>query len=214
MCFMDRVVFRAIFGWAILCSAVAAQAATLTVNSDADAGGTCPGPDCALRQAILTAMPGDTINFASGIGTINLTSNELVIDKNLIISGPSANLLTVQRSTVSGTPTFRIFNIALGNVTITGLTIANGNAFPGGSGGGIFNSTGTLTVDGCVITGNDGSSSDGCGGGGGIVNSNGGPVNITNSVLSGNRGGSTTPVGGCGGGGGILNSAGGRAEHR
>src|SRR5256885_11783014 len=41
--------------------------AALTVNSAADAGGTCPGADCTLRQAIIAAVSGDTINFAAGI---------------------------------------------------------------------------------------------------------------------------------------------------
>ncbi len=41
--------------------------------------------------------------------TINLTSAELLITKNLMISGPDANLLTVQGSAANGTANFRIF---------------------------------------------------------------------------------------------------------
>src|SRR5438445_12962384 len=67
-------------------------ATTITVTSDADAGGTCPGAACTLRQAIATASPGDTINFAPGLTTVNLTTAELFIDKNLTINGPGANL--------------------------------------------------------------------------------------------------------------------------
>src|SRR2546428_14148904 len=81
--------------------AVSADAGTLTVNSTADAGGTCPGA-CTLRQAIGTAASGDTINFAAGITTINLTSAELFIDKNLTITGPGAHLLTVKRDVAAG----------------------------------------------------------------------------------------------------------------
>jgi len=209
LCFMHRVRLGAFFSWAILFSAVAARAGTLTVSSGGDAGGTCPGATCTLRQAILDAMPGDTIDFAPGLTTIDLTTAELVINKNLTISGPGADLLTVQRSTAGGTPTFRIFNMVSASVTISGLKIANGNASPGGRGGGIFNSSGSLTVGACIISGNTGRASNGCGGGGGIFNSSGGTVNISDSTLSGNNGGSTTTVGGCGGGGGILNSAGG-----
>src|ERR1700686_761357 len=138
--------------------AVSAEAASLTVNSGADSGGTCPGTTCTRRQAIATAAPGDTINFAAGVTTITLTSGELLINKNLTINGPGANLLTVQRSTAGGTPDFRIFNIASGNfnVTISGLTVSNGNApqFSGG-GGGILNvSTGTVNIVNDTITGN------------------------------------------------------------
>jgi hypothetical protein len=102
----------------------AAHATTLTVNSSADSGGVCPGPTCTLRTAILIAASGDTINFTAGLPTINLTSGESAINKNLIISGPGANVLTVQRSSASGTPTFRIFHITDGkvNVAISGLT--------------------------------------------------------------------------------------------
>jgi CSLREA domain-containing protein len=55
----------------LLSIAAAAQAATITVNSAADGGGTCPGASCTLRQAILAAASGDTINFAAGITTID-----------------------------------------------------------------------------------------------------------------------------------------------
>ena len=201
---MNRVLFRALFGGAMLLSPVAVQAATLTVTSDGDAGGTCPGATCTLRQAIATASPGDTIDFAGGITTIDLTSAELLIDKNLTINGAGANLLTVRRSAVAGTPDFRIFRITAGNVTLSGLTIANGRQL-NGSGGGILNDTGTLTVAGCSISGNSASVMTGTGGGG-IFNSNGGTVNVIRSTLSSNYG--NCPFGSCGGGG-VFNSTGG-----
>jgi hypothetical protein len=163
----------------------AAHATTFTVNSAADSGGICPGPTCTLRTAILIAAPGDTINFAAGLPTINLTSGELAISKNLIISGPGANVLTVQRSSAGGTPTFRIFHISGGNssVAIAGLTISNGgdSAF----GGGIFNDSATLTISDCIISANTTSSQNFTGNGGGIYNLNG-ALNITRSTLSGN----------------------------
>jgi hypothetical protein len=136
---------RSCLGWlisALLLSAAAAQAATLTVTSAADSGaGT-------LRQAILNASPGDTINFAAGITTINLTSGELLINKNLTINGPGANVLTVQRSSAA---LFRIFNISSASITATiyGLTIAGGQAEIGA---GVYCIGGTITN--CVITNN------------------------------------------------------------
>ena len=68
-------------------------AATITVVNGNDSGAG------SLRQAILVASSGDTINFAPSVTTVTLTSDELVIDKNLTITGPGANRLTVQRST-------------------------------------------------------------------------------------------------------------------
>ena len=116
--------------------AIPAPPPVQTVTSTADAGGICPGATCTLRQAIATAASGDTINFAANVrGAINLTSGELLINKNLTINGPGANLLSVQRSAVGGTPTFRIFNISANNVIrISGLTIANGNSPSNGGG--------------------------------------------------------------------------------
>ena len=127
--------------------------------------------------------------------TITLSSGELAINKNLTISGPGANRLTVQRSMASGTAPFRIFNIAAGNlsVTISGLTITNGDVSSGNNqeGGGIFNrSTGALTVTGCTISANNSGDY-----GGGIYNL--GVMNITNSTIDSNTAFT--------GGGGIYN---------
>jgi CSLREA domain-containing protein len=187
-----------------LCSALVvigalagAQAETLTVTSAADAGGSCPGASCTLRQAIATAASGDTINFAAGITTIDLTSDELLINKSLTVAGPGANLLTVRRSDAAGN--FRIFNTT-SDVTISGLTIANGIAGTGG-GGGITNGSGTVTVTNCTLSGNSAIASSGViANGGGIANGSG-TVNVTNCTLSGN---SATALGI---GGGISNSS-------
>ena len=166
---------------------VVKAAPPLTVTSSADSGGTCPGADCTLRQAILVASSGDTINFSAGITTITLTSTELLINKNLTITGPGANLLSIQRSAAGGTPNFRIFDIASAsiNTTLSGLTIANGKS--SGLGGGIYNtSTSTVNVANCTLSGNQAT----IGFGGGIThNSSGGTVNVTNCTFSGNAAG-------------------------
>jgi hypothetical protein len=144
---------------ALLLGAATAQAATLTVTSSGDSGaGT-------LRQTILDASVsgGDTINFAVS-GVITLTSGELPIAKNLTISGPGANVLTVRRSTAGGTPEFRIFFIGnSADVTISNLTIRNGRSY---NSGGIYNNGATLTLNNCVLTAN----SAGGYGGGSIMN--------------------------------------------
>jgi len=74
---------------------VSRAAGTLTVNSEADAGGTClPGATCTLRQAIATASFDDVIDFAPGLSTITLTSGELLLDKRLMITGPGAKSMS------------------------------------------------------------------------------------------------------------------------
>ena len=172
-----------------LFNSASAEASTITVTSAGDSG---PGT---LRQAILSAAGGDTINFSLPLGTaaITLTSDELVITKNLAINGPGANLLTVQRSNAGGTPDFRIFHIAAGNInaTISGLTISNGSSLRGngdlsptdvnGDGGGIVSeSTGTSVITGCLISGNACSFE-----GGGVCNLSG-TLTITSCMISSN----------------------------
>ena len=73
------------------------------------------------------ACPGSTITFQAGLGTVTLTSDGLLLDKNLTFQGPGANLLTIQRSAAAGTPLFGLFSIFDEGVTtnISGLTLSN-----------------------------------------------------------------------------------------
>ncbi|HMF18302.1 MAG TPA: right-handed parallel beta-helix repeat-containing protein [Gemmataceae bacterium] len=135
----------------------------LTVTSSGDAGkGT-------LRYEIAHANNRDTIVFAPGIHTITLHSNDLVITaRNLTIKGPGADKLTVTTDFISDDAFYgyygaRIFEVAAGSVvTISGLTLSNGtgraNAYsssPNDRKGGAILNSGTLTISGCTVTGND-----------------------------------------------------------
>jgi hypothetical protein len=155
---------------AVLLNAAAVKGAILTVFSGNDSG---PGT---LRQAIFDASSGDTIKFATGITMINLTSAELLINKNLTVDGPVA----VQSSSNSS----RVFHIAPASVTVTisGLTIRGGHPLSNEHGGGILN-TGTLTINNSTISGNT-THYDGSSNGGGIANT--GMLTIANSTISGN----------------------------
>src|SRR5436190_24129847 len=112
---------------ALLLDAVMARvdAATLiVVTTTSDSG---PG---SLRQAIADASNGDNIQFDSALDgqTISLTSAELAMDKDISVSGPGADLLTMSR--YSGI--FRIFHIMPGHtVTIQRLKITNGLVLKG-----------------------------------------------------------------------------------
>src|SRR5437773_7884855 len=94
-----------------------ASAATITVINTSDSGAG------SLRQAISDSSSGDTINFDSSLNgqTITLTSGELLINKNLTITGPGADQLAINGNAASS-----VFHIKSG-VTISGLTITNGN---------------------------------------------------------------------------------------
>jgi predicted outer membrane repeat protein len=148
---------------------------TVTVTNTNDSG---PG---SLRQALSIVNDGDTIDF-SVTGTITLTSGELLVNDSITILGPGATDLAV-----NGNQASRVFHVGSGRaVTISGLTIANGFIDFGDSGGGIYNDHGTLTIDGCTMTGNSGGS------GGGAVYNDGtfgsATLNVAGSDLSGNSG--------------------------
>jgi predicted outer membrane repeat protein len=180
---------------------------TLTVTSIADKGAG------SLRAEIAAAQSGDTIVFASSLAgqTITLKS-ELLINKNLTITGPGAGQLTV-----SGNNATRVFEVAQGmQATMSGLTISNGLAkydkgggilvdagavlnasdstlrdnsasffkqqLVGGLGGGIDN-LGTVTLSNCILTNNT------AGWFGGALD-NYGTATLSNCVLTNNAGGS------------------------
>src|SRR5947209_3515131 len=159
---------------------VPAGASIIPVTNTNDSG---PG---SLRQALADSNDGGTITFAV-TGAISLTSGELVINKNITISGPGADLLAVSRA--ANVAPFRIFHVMLGHIVIIeGLTISNGsvlNTF----GGGIYNFESALTVISCALAGNSALGQQGQGGG---IFSNGGgaggaaSLTITSSAFSGN----------------------------
>jgi hypothetical protein len=196
---------------------------TLTVLNPRENG---PG---SLRATIAAARSGDQIVFSPALNgqTITLTSGELLLNKNLTITGPGAGLLTI-----SGNQASRVFEVA-GSATdfISGLTITSGRATPAGGGilnagtltlsnatvsgnlvhggggdldfgGGIYNS-GTLTVQSSTVTGNEargvlpGEFGFESGAGGGIYNR--GALTVTNSTVSANT---------ASGGGGLFNDRG------
>lgn len=169
-------------------------------DGSCDSDGASAGEQCTLRAAVQetnarAAAGQNTISFdpALNLGTVSLNTALPEIATNLVISGPGANLLRIQRSTAGGTPNFRVLKIRPDGapsvtVTIFGLTIANGNVnggtFETGSGGGIWN-RGTLTIDSCIVTGNQANF------GGGVVNL--GTLTIVRTTIANNT---TTENGG------------------
>jgi hypothetical protein len=176
-------------------------AATLTVTNTNDSG------IGSLRQAVIDANPGDTINFNLVLpATIQLLNGAISVQKSLAIAGPGADLLTVS----GGVPALgqldgRVFEIGgASNVTISGLKIAHGKAR---SGGGILNSSsGALTFSNCTISGNLATDSlEGTGATGGGIFSSGGVLNLTSCTISGNSASSAMASAS---GGGVLNAGG------
>ena len=141
-----------------------AQANTFVVTTLSDSGAG------SLRQAITDANANagaDTIAFDSGLtGTIALATALPNLTDDVTLTGPGAKLLTVARSSATGTATFRIFTIDNGTATpptvsISGLTLANGLIQVPSSydsqkyyGGAVYSNKANVAFTDCAITGN------------------------------------------------------------
>jgi CSLREA domain-containing protein len=174
--------------------------------------------DDGIHFSIPTSDPG--YNAQTGMWTITLPRALPDISSNIAIQGPGAGKLTI-----SGNNAVRVFNVTAppgGNVSFSDLAISNGNAAGaagvfsgtgsdvtitncivrdnvtanGGTGGGIYQGTGS---GGTMIVSNSTVSRNTAGGGGGIESVSGdGTLMITNSTIDGNS--AVFPMVGSGGG--------------
>jgi subtilisin-like proprotein convertase family protein len=117
-----------------------------------------------LRQAMLDANSGDMITFASPLfdsPQIILLETELptILNEELAIQGPGADLLTLRRA--DDAPEFKILAVGSSDasLTISGMTLSNGVAEFNGGG---ISSRGDLTLSHVRISGNR---ANGAGGG-------------------------------------------------
>ena len=113
-------------------------------------------------------------NLSDGYpATIRLTQGYLSITDDVLIQGPGSDMLTVDAEGGS-----RILYLAADTeATLSGITLANGNAT---SGGGIYNA-GDLTLLGVTLSGNAAL------GNGGAIYNNGGEVTVRDSASPGTR---------------------------
>jgi len=179
-------------------------------------------------------------NSTSGTNTINLTAPSsspytvtavdnttdgptglpvIAANNSLIIVG---NGDTIQRSTATGTPAFRLFDVAAGaTLNLQNLTVQNGLASGSGvqaKGGAIYSqgrlSLDTVTIQNSTALGSDGAvgnpGSPGQAASGGAIYVAAGSLMLTNSTLSGDAAlggaggaGAAGGVGGAGGAGGL-----------
>src|SRR5262249_55555739 len=164
---------------AILLGGAPAQAQVFTVTSGGDTG---PG---ALRTLVDGAGNGDTVVVPAAVSPITLNS-QIVIKKSVTIAGAGAGAVTIHAGTNA-----RVFEISDDggshpSVTISGVTITDGNAGPEGGGGVEVDPLESLTLSGVIVTGN----STVLGWPGGGVANNAGTLVIERSTISGNMSGS------------------------
>jgi hypothetical protein len=142
-----------------------------TVTNLRDSG---PG---SLRDAIATTPDGGTVDFQPGLrGAISLTSGEVLINKDLMIEGPGASVITLS-GILEDTSDYKVLFIGRNrNVAISGLTIAN-DSFRGGD---EIWSEGRLVVTNCLLTSDSDFGADG-------IDNNGGTLKVMDSTFSHNQ---------------------------
>jgi len=183
----------------LLCLSATVEAAVFNVTiyddvSDATPDGTCDS--CSLREAIQEAnlLPGpDTINLPPGTYTMDIPG----ADEDL---GASGDLDITDDVTIIGIGTTRIeshvgriLHVHEGNVSITGLTLLQGDAnndqASGRAGGAVYNApASTLTLNACAMTINQAQGGGGAIYNGGTLSLNGSTL-TTNSAVGNSRGG-------------------------
>ncbi|MGA7521133.1 MAG: right-handed parallel beta-helix repeat-containing protein [Acidobacteriaceae bacterium] len=177
---------------AIAClGAVSARAQSFTVTDTSDSG----SDTGSLRYALINLVSGSAANTntitITATGTITLTSALPAIAHGVTIIGPGAGQLTVSGGNSAAVGTIFTIN-SLQNVSISGLTIANGNGSDNGNGdtyypGGIY-VYGNLTVNNCTFSGNSAiTGTAGAHGTGGAIHiASGGALTVNQSTFTGN----------------------------
>lgn len=132
---------------------------------------------------------GGTVGLATGC-TYTLTQANNSTDGGTglpVITGAvtiQGNGATIARSAASGTPAFRLLDVASsGTLTLSALTVSNGLANNGAQGGGGIYSHGKLSVTGSTFTGNSSPATTGTSGG--AIDSSG-TLTVATSTFSGN----------------------------
>ncbi len=214
-----RLVIEALEHRTLLNSYMAATAADVITDIGLanSAGGTNTITLTAATSSpyILTAVD-NTTDGATGLPVI-------AAGNNLTIVG---NGDTIERSTATGTPAFRLFDVAANaTLTLQNLTLQNGLAYGSGVGcvGGAIYSEGTLTISMANVQNNIAQGSNGSNGSGANTATNGasafgggiyvaaGMLTLSDDTLSGNEvlGGNDGSGGNSGNGGGGADASGG-----
>jgi hypothetical protein len=131
---------------------IANQTLAVTQTGDDIVVNTADSGPGSLRQVIADALSGAEIVFDSNLSGSTITlASELVLNKDLTIDASAL----AEGITISGNNSTRIFNANnYAEITLTALTLINGNA-GGGRGGAFKGDYGpTLTLNRCMLKGN------------------------------------------------------------
>ncbi|MBK9656714.1 MAG: CSLREA domain-containing protein [Rhodanobacteraceae bacterium] len=166
------------------------RSATLAVTKVEDTNDGVCNSDCSLREAVAAATPGQQIIFAAPFFDAPRTiflSSELLVNKNLAISGPGAHRLTISAANRS-----RVFRVTGSRVTLAGMRISDG---VGADAGGVSAQGGDLVLHRIEVS-NCRASGVSSFGAGGVYQSSGGSLLLSESSITGNQGLGSSTAGG------------------
>jgi predicted outer membrane repeat protein len=140
-----------------------------------------------LRFAIDNAVPGETIDFAPDVRTIDLSNTLNTAGLTIPVNLSIINDQGVGPVTVDGSGNFTVFTVGTVTASLSGLTITDGSTTNGNDlGGGIVNNGGTLAISNCIVSNNSAGASGSGVGGAGILNNDNGTVTINDTTFSNN----------------------------
>ncbi len=166
------------------------RSATLAVTKVEDTDDGACNSDCSLREAIAAATPGQQIVFATPFFDAPRTlflDAELLVDKNLAISGPGAHRLTISAANRS-----RVFRVTGSRVTLANMRISDGV----GADAGCVSAQGGALVLHRVEVSNCRASGVSSIGAGGVYQSGSGSLLLSESSVTGNQGLGSSTAGG------------------
>lgn len=158
------------------------RSATLAVTKVEDTNDGACNSDCSLREAIAAATPGQQIIFAAPFFDAPRTlflDSELLVDRNLAITGPGAHRLTISAANRS-----RVFRVTGSRVTLANMRISDGV----GADAGCVSAQGGALVLHRVEVSNCRASGVSSVGAGGVYQSGSGSLLLSESSVTGNQG--------------------------
>ncbi|MFZ1401214.1 MAG: Calx-beta domain-containing protein [Candidatus Promineifilaceae bacterium] len=168
-----------------------AHAISYNVNTFSDiSDNNCNDGTCSLRDAVALADSGDIINLPAGTYLLSAGLGELVVGSSITLAGQGA---AASNTIIDGGSAIRLFQISSGTVTLSNLTLQNGQPASGDGGAILASGFADITLDNVIVR-----NSATTGNGGGIFADNGSLHVVNGSQIVSNTAVSTASTTGGG----------------
>ncbi|MEZ4593666.1 MAG: CSLREA domain-containing protein [Chloroflexota bacterium] len=149
-----------------------AYAVSYTVNTFSDiSDNNCNDGSCSLRDAVALAGSGDTINLPAGTYLLSAGLGELMIDSSVTLAGQGA---AASSTIIDGGSAIRLFEVSNGTVTLSNLTLQNGQPASGNGGAILASGFANITLDNVIVR------NSATAGNGGAIFAENGTLNVIN----------------------------------